>query len=276
MSSLGWLDVTNIDFNALLRLEPLHVRCLAQRKPSAAMGTALAAHPAVSWYLTQTYPPVKPFVEGCLQLASEHPSPEELREAEIAVLDSMHDWLIYVLDPAKYDQLKFLRWEDASLLGMADFKDKIVLDIGSGTGRLAFTVAPEARVVYAVEPVANLRRFLWEKRSQLGVDNVYPIDGTMERIPFPIDFADILMSGHVFGDNCDAQYQEMVRAVKDGGLILLHPGTNAQSIDPAHQYLIEKGFRFDTFTEPGDGLKRKYWKTIHKYDKESNARAKRI
>lgn len=264
MSNLGWLDVTNIDFNALLLLEPLHVRYLAERKPSDKMGTALAAHPAVGWYLAQTYPPVKPYVEGCLQLAREHPSPEEQRVAEIAVLDSMHDWLIYVLDPAKYDQLKFLTWDDASLLGMADFKDKIVLDIGSGTGRLAFTVAQEARVVYAVEPVANLRRFLWKKQSQLGFDNVYPIDGTMEKIPFPANFTDILMSGHVFGADCDAEYKEMVRVVRDSGLILMHPGTNAESANEVHTFLINKGFKFDTFTEPGDGVKRKYWKTIHK------------
>jgi hypothetical protein len=33
MSSLGWLDVSRIDFNALLLLEPLHVRYIAEREP---------------------------------------------------------------------------------------------------------------------------------------------------------------------------------------------------------------------------------------------------
>lgn len=264
MSNLGWLDVSHIDFNALLLLEPLHLRYLSERTPGETMGTALAAHPAVQWYMIQTYPPVKGYLEACLALAKANPSAEELRQAEIAILDSMHDWLIYVLDPSRYDCLEFLAWDDSSLLGMADFKEKIVLDIGSGTGRLAFTVAPEAQVVYAVEPVANLRRFLWNKKKLLGVENVYPIDGTMEQIPFPTNFADIIMSGHVFGDDFDAEYQEMFRVVQDGGLILLHPGTNANSENPAHQYLLDQGFMFDTFEEPGDGLKRKYWKTIQK------------
>ena len=264
MSNLGWLDVSKIDFNALLLFEPLHVRFISQRDPDENMGTALAAHPAVQWYLIQTYPPVKSFIEKCLALAKERPSAEELRQAETAVLDSMHDWLIYVLDPAQYDQLEFLGWEDVSLLGMADFRGKIVLDVGSGTGRLAFTVAPEAQVVFAVEPVANLRRFLWKKREQLGFSNVFPVDGAMEQLPFPDSFADIIMSGHVFGDNFDAEYFEMYRVVQDGGLILLHPGTNANSENAAHEYLAGKGFEFDTFEEPGDGLKRKYWKTIHK------------
>jgi len=264
MSNLGWLDVSEIDLNALLLLEPLHVRYIAAREPSEKMGMALAAHPAVQWFLIQAYPPVKAYIEDCLAIAKKDPSAEEVREAELAVLDSMHDWLIYVLDPAKYDQLEFLTWDDASLLGMADFKDKIVLDVGSGTGRLAFAVAPEARAVYAVEPVANLRRFLWKKRKQLGFDNVYPIDGTIERIPLAANFADILMAGHVFGDDFEAEYQEMFRVVRGSGMILLHPGTNAGSDDHAHTFLIEKGFEFDIFEEPGDGMKRKYWKTIHK------------
>jgi SAM-dependent methyltransferase len=264
MSNLGWLDVSNIDFNALLLLEALHVRYIAQRTPSEKMGTALAAHPAIQWYLNQTYPPIKAYLDACLALAQDNPSPTDVRQAELAVLDSMQDWLIYVLDPAHYDRLSFLGWEDTSLLEMADFHGKIVLDVGSGTGRLAFTVASQAQVVFAVEPVANLRRFIWSKRERLGLDNVYPIDGALERIPFPANFADILMAGHVFGDDFDAEYQEMIRVVRTGGQILLHPGTNANCEDPAHQYLISKGFSVDTFEEPGDGVKRKYWKTIQK------------
>jgi len=264
MPSLGWLDVTNISFNALLLLEPLHVRCISKRQPSPEMGTALMANPAVKWYLAQTHPPVTDYIEACLALTSRFTTPQACRAAEIAVLDGIQDWLIYVLDPAKYDQLAFLGWDDESLLSMADFKDRIVLDIGAGTGRLAFTAAPQARVVYAVEPIANLRRYMHEKRTDLGLDNVYPIDGTLTQIPLPANFADILMAGHVFGEDCEGEYQEMRRVVRDGGWILLHPGTNAASEEKAHQFLIHKGYDFSTFEEPGDGLKRKYWLVVNK------------
>jgi len=264
MSSLGWLDVSEIDFNALLLLEPFHVRDISQRKPDQAMGTALKAHPAVAWYLHQTYPQITGYIEDCLALGMENPTAEELRSAELAVLEGMHDWLIYVLNPAKYDELAFLGWDDSSLLEMADFEDKIVLDIGSGTGRLAFTVVPLARVVYAVEPIANLRRYLYEKRKRLGVKNLYPLDGSITQIPFMDDFADILMAGHVFGDDFKAEYTEMLRVVRDGGMILLHPGSSTVGEDPKHDFLIKKGFDFGIFEEPVDGLKRKYWKKIHK------------
>jgi ubiquinone/menaquinone biosynthesis C-methylase UbiE len=258
------LDVNDINFNALLLLEPLHAAYLAQRLPDKAMGIALRAHPAVRWYLAQIYPPIKGYLERCLALAQTDPSAEDLRRAEIAVLNSMHDWLIYVLDPAKYDQLAFLKWDDSSLLSMANFTDKIVLDIGAGTGRLAFTIASQAHTVYAVEPVANLRRYLWEKRTRLGLENVFPCDGTITQIPFPDEFADIVIAGHVFGEHFEAEYNEMARVVRDGGMILLHPGTNAKE-NQAHSFLIDNGFNYDTFTEPTDGLKRKYWKTINKH-----------
>ena len=35
-------------------------------------------------------------------------------------------------------------WNKERLLELVDFKDKIVLDIGSGTGRLAFAAAEKA------------------------------------------------------------------------------------------------------------------------------------
>ncbi len=264
MSNLGWLDVTEISFNALLLLEPFHIVYLSTRKPDEAMGTALKAHPSVQWIMQEKYPPAQAFIENCLTLAIQNPSQEELRQAEVNVLDRMQDWLIYVLDPGQYDQLAFLKWEDESLLRMADFKDKIVLDIGSGTGRLAFTVAPLANAVYAVEPVANLRRYIWIKRERLGFDNVFPLDGAITQIPLQTDFADILMAGHVFGDDCKHEYAEMRRVVRDNGRIILHPGTNAKGDNEAHHFLVSHGFEFDTFEEPGDGLKRKYWKTIHK------------
>ena len=264
MSGLNWLDVTEVDFNALLLLEPLHAAYLAQRQPDRSMGTALSANPAVRWYLNRIHPPIQPYLESCLALAEAEATPEAVRQAELTVLDSIQDWLIYALDPRIYDGLEFLNWDDGSLLSMADFNGKVVLDIGSGTGRLAIIVAPQARVVYAVEPVANLRRYIRDKAARLGLDNVYPIDGTLNHIPLETGFADILMAGHVFGEDFSAEYDEMRRVVRDGGQILLHPGTNARSEDDAHRYLIAQGFAFDTFTEPTDGLKRKYWQTVHK------------
>lgn len=264
MTGLNWLDVSEIPFEALLLLEPFQAAYLTERQPDAAMGTALAANPVVSWYLAQIQPPIQVYIDRCLALADIEPKPNQLREAELNVLDSIQDWLVYLLDPAAYDGLPFLGWPDESLLEMADFTNKVIVDVGAGTGRLAFILAPLADAVYAVEPVAKLRRYLWEKREALNLLNVFPIDGLITRIPLAADFADILVAGHVFGEHPEAEFTEMQRVVRPGGMILLHPGTNAESEDKAHHFLINQGFHFDTFEEPREGIKRKYWLTIEK------------
>ncbi len=264
ISKLGWMDVSKVSFNALLLFKSLQIEYIATLEPDAAMGTAIKAHSAIDWYLRQIHPPIGDYLDRCLELAKLDASAEEIRQAEIEILERYHDWVVYAVKPENYDKLEFNNWDDGSLLGMADFKHKVVIDIGSGTGRLAFAVAPIANTVYAVEPIANLRRFIWKKRDELGMDNVFPLDGTITQIPLPDNFADIVMSGHVFGDHPPEEYAEMERVSRDGGMILLHPGTNAKSENEAHTFLVNHGFEFATFEEPGDGKKRKYWKTINK------------
>jgi ubiquinone/menaquinone biosynthesis C-methylase UbiE len=119
-------------------------------------------------------------------------------------------------------------------------------------------------VVYAIEPVSKLRQYIWEKRDRLGLDNIFPLDGTITQIPLPDDFADIIMVGHVFGDFPKEECDEMIRVVRSGGMILLHPGTNNNANSEPAQYLVQEGFEFATFEEPGVGTLRKYWKTIEK------------
>lgn len=259
-----WMDVSEVSFNVMLLFEPIQIEYIATHEPDTTMGTAIKANSAVDWYLRQIYPPISDYLDRCLELASVDANPDEIRQAEIQILEQYRDWVVYAVKPERYDQLEFNGWDDGSLLGMADFKHKVVVDIGSGTGRLAFAVAPIANTVYAVEPVANLRRFIWKKREELDIDNVFPLDGTIIQIPLPDNFADIVMSGHVFGDNPPEECAEMERVTRNGGMVLLHPGTNASSENQAHQYLVDHGYEYATFEEPGDGKKRKYWKTIYK------------
>ncbi len=106
------------------------------------------------------------------------------------------------------------------------------------------------------------RRFIRCRARQRGYSNIFVVDGELCAIPFPDGFADVLVAGHVFGDHLEAELTEMRRVVKPGGMIILCPG-NADRDDAVHQWLVEHGFCWSRFEEPGPsvgaGWKRKYW-----------------
>jgi len=135
--------------------------------------------------------------------------PKIVRQAEIDVLASINDLVVYAIDPAVYDAQTFLGWDSNELLGLTNFSGKTVADIGAGAGRLALSVAGMATTVFAVEPVANLRLYLKKKSLEQGLRNVYPVDGLITEIAFQDRFTDITMSGHIFGDFPEAEYKEL-------------------------------------------------------------------
>lgn len=261
---IDWLDVTRLSFNILLLLERVQIGWLPgwADRDRRILAIALQANPAVAWYLAHKNPAVESWVQSLLQEQVGSPSGEENRLAEIRVMQSLNDLLTYVVDPTRYDAQPFLGWHDNELLQMADFSGTVVIDVGAGTGRLSFTAAPLAAAVYAVEPVENLRHYMRQKAARLGLTNFYTVDGLITSIPFAAAFADIVMGGHVFGDDPPAELAEMTRVCKPGGWVLLCPAASDSSADPVHCFLIEQGFAWARFEEPGEGTVRKYWKQI--------------
>jgi SAM-dependent methyltransferase len=261
---LDWLDVTPIDFNVLLLLEREQLGWLPgwNWRSLAPLAQALHANPAVAWYLRHKNPAIAGWVDELLEEEPYEPaSAEEIRAAEIDVLRHLVDLLVYALDPERYDALPFTAWNDAELTGIVDFGGKRVLDIGAGTGRLAFVAAPLAEVVWAVEPVENLRRFIREKAREQRLRNVYAVDGLITAIPFPDGFADVVMGGHVFGDAPAEELAEMERVTRPGGMVVFMPAANSLE-DPAHQFLVGHGYEWGVFVEPGEGQKVKFWKRL--------------
>lgn len=253
---LNWMDLSNESFNAMLLLEPIQLSWLPGWLDEDKLATALRANLAVDWYMRKACPELNSWLD---KVMAENPQDIiPVREAEVALLNQMMDLMVYALDPGKYDAQPFLDWDSNELISLTDWSGKLVLDIGAGTGRQSLTVASLAKTVWAVEPVGNLRRYLLTKAKSLGHNNVYAVDGLITAIPFPDNFADVVMNGHVFGDYPHEEFQEMLRVVRPGGLIILCPG-NGDRDNAAHQFLVEKGFSWSRFEQPGDGVKRKYW-----------------
>ena len=76
-----------------------------------------------------------------------------------------------------------------------DFKDKIVMDIGAGTGILSiFAAKAGAKHVYAIE-YAEIAIFAKEIIKQNGLeDKITVIKGKMEEVELPVDKVDIIIS----------------------------------------------------------------------------------
>ncbi len=261
----GWKkDLADLPFHALTLLEEAQLSWLPQHGWRRELAITLRAHPEIAWFIRHKCPAVDRWLTDLLLEHASEPMPTgvDLRQLEQAVILGMEDWIIYVTEPEAYDRQEFNRWDDQELLGLTDFQGKVVLDIGAGTGSQTFRMAPLAKTVYAVEPIGNLRRFIRERAASLGHDNIYTVDGLLTQIPFPAGFADILVTGHVFGDDLSAEFAEMQRVVKPGGMIILCPGNGDQD-DPTHHWLVQQGFSWGRFLEPGEGVgsgwRRKYW-----------------
>jgi SAM-dependent methyltransferase len=260
---INWLDTKNLSFNSLLLLEGVQISWLKglPAEVGPAMATALKANPTVAWYLKHKCSTISAWLKKISAMADPDNTPETIYAAEQKVLKTINDWLVYVVAPNIYDNQPFLKWDDQELTSLVEFEDKIVLDIGSGTGRLAFLAAQNAFAVYPVEPVANLRLFIKAKANDFGLNNIYPVDGLITDIPFHDNFADITMGGHIFGDTPEEERRELERVTSPGGMVILCPGNNDKD-NYAHKVLTTNGYSWSRFKEPEDGWKRKYWKTI--------------
>jgi SAM-dependent methyltransferase len=255
--SLNWLDVSPLSFNNLLLLERVQLSWFPGWVPEKELAAALQANPAVEWYMRHKCPDLNEWLDQVKRLVPIGlMDARHIHMAEYKVLHVIQDLLVYVVDPAIYDAQPFNQWDSAELTSLVDFTGKTVIDIGAGTGRLSLVAAEKAAAVFAVEPVANLRRYLKEKAREKGHQNVFVVDGTITDIPFPDGFAEVTMGGHVFGDDLQAEYQEIMRVTRPGGMIILM-GCSGQK---ECLFLLSESFDGRMYLEPGGGEMSKFWR----------------
>ena len=259
MAVSDWIDVEELPFETLLLLEDLHLSWLPRDWPGNELSVALRAHRSVRDFLRVRSRGDGAWIEALIERAPEADA-ETLRRCEVAVMSRIADWLVYVVRPEAYDAQPFLRWDDGELLRLVDPRGKTIVDVGSGTGRLLEPLIADAATVVAVEPIANLRRYLKAKFSA-HAGKLFVVDGVVTDIPLPDATADVALAGHVYGDEPEREIAELERVTRPGGMVVLCPGTNDVDSE-AHRVLVAAGYAWSVFEEPGDGRKRKYWRTV--------------
>lgn len=240
MTRLNWIDPKDYTFDCMLLMERHQIRwMLGMATPDFRrdMGIALANNPKVAWYFAQRCPERAETVAGLL---AQVPAADDgqAREAEFRILAMFEDFVLFTTPERMDAQSDYIySWDKKRLLEMADFRGKIVLDVGSGSGRLAFAAAEQAAFVYASEPVSMLREYLRDKIRRENISNVRVTDGMCQDLPYPDDTFDIVMSGHVVGDYPEEELAELGRVVKPGGWLLDCPGDQPRKTSPSEVLL---------------------------------------
>jgi len=132
-------------------------------------------------------------------------------------------WDILYRDyPEVYDT--FAREEDIpvkDLVEMFEMQGKKVIDIGSGTGRSTFEIAPYAGEVIGIEPEESMIRIARNNLANLKFKNVVFKKGTSDSIPLPeheFDFVVSITGGSFF------LAEDVMRFVKEAERVLTRNG----------------------------------------------------
>ena len=243
MWRIGWIDPDEYSFDCMLRMERFQIRLMLDYlgdEGRESMAIALKANPKVAWLFAQKCPEKAEAVKGLIAEAPDGLSPEKIRAAEVTILGGFEDFVIYTTPEVMHEKCDFIHgWKKERLFELCDLNGKIVLDVGSGTGRLAFAAAEQAAFVVASEPVDALREFMRDEIARKGILNMRVCDGLCDYLPFPDNSFDVVMSGHVVGDCFREEVDELTRITKPGGWLLDVPGDQKFKTHSKEQMLAD-------------------------------------
>ncbi|GKX66493.1 class I SAM-dependent methyltransferase [Inconstantimicrobium mannanitabidum] len=243
----NWINPEEISFNCFLLMDRWLIRMilnnyLGEQDFDDKLSITLAYNPAVAWYFAHKSPESKASIDKLIAMAPKNLSPNDVRKAEIFVISKLETSVVYAYPNIMDKNCDYIyNWNKNSLFELADFTDKLVLDVGSGTGRLAFAAAEKAKRVYASEPTDMLREYMRDKIKRENIKNIIVVDGTIEQIPYEDNTFDIVMSGHVVGDDYEHEIAELTRVVKNGGYIIdcIGEDNRKRKVD---EELLKRGF----------------------------------
>lgn len=212
--------------------------------------------PDVLGYICEVCPECADWLrEGVYRLRPQ--PPERIREAEARLIAVSSPWnLAMAKSPETWDALTWSYWDPSVIYDRVELTGKTVLDIGAGTGQVTLRCAPFAAMVWALEPVARLRRYIERKTGAANLHNIRTLSGVLENIPLADNSVDVsILSNGSFGWNPDKELHELERVTSSGGTILMLGPCNFSNetvIASIHQTGGYEQFEFEV---PGDGVK---------------------
>ncbi|MCY3410600.1 MAG: methyltransferase domain-containing protein [Candidatus Heimdallarchaeota archaeon] len=110
-----------------------------------------------------------------------------------------------------------------------------VLDIATGTGNLAFALAPHVKEIHATDITSEMLNQVKKRKEKELVDNISTLQVNVHQIPFDDDTFDLTTSRiapHHFYD-ISLAIEEMVRVTRVGGYIFIQDTLSPEDQDSA-------------------------------------------
>ncbi|MBK1812637.1 methyltransferase domain-containing protein [Clostridium sp. YIM B02505] len=104
-----------------------------------------------------------------------------------------------------------------------NIKDKVVADLGCGTGFVSLGLARESAMVFSLDRSYNMLKELKASANNVGLKNIYPIKSSLDDLALfdeSIDGVFINMALHHIVD-AEKAIKEMYRVLKQNGTVLI-------------------------------------------------------
>ncbi len=228
------------------------------------MAKALYKYPHIDAFCRRKAPECSEFLDRVRKVFFDNWTDIEMRKSETSILQTHETFVVYAY-PEVMEQLNYIRnWDPKYLYDLVDLENKIVLDVGSGTGRLAFAAAKKAKRVYASEPCDQLREYMRDRIKSEGITNMKVLDGEVLCLPYEDDTFDVVLSGHVVGDYYDEEIAEITRITKNGGWIIECNGDDEIKRDAPSSEMVAHGFEWFCHESAEGGIIYTYQKQVKK------------
>lgn len=273
--SYNWIDANDYTMDTFLLFDRWVIRYIMNEQATqwyddgtrsylADMAKALSRYPYVTVFCRAKAPERAEFFEKLRSVDVRNVSDAEARRAETAILQAHETFVVYAY-PKVMEQVNYIRnWQPERLYRLVDLSGKVVLDVGSGTGRLAFAAARLAKRVYASEPCDMLREYMRDKIKAERIANMKVLDGEVMNLPYEDNTFDVVMSGHVIGDYYEEEIAEITRVTKNGGVIVVCNGDDEIKRQAPDRELLSRGFEFFVHESCEGGIIYDYRKTVNK------------
>ena len=264
-------DLSIEDINLL---ESFQIEYMPGWVPERELASVLWAHPSIDRFLRTKSPSVCRFLDDVKTRHGPAVDEGDLARAEDMVVWTIADLLVYNKCPEVYDRLPFHGWDFREVTSITPLDERVVVDVGAGTGRVALEAATMADSVVAVEPVGRLRRYMRDKAVRNGLSNVRVVEGFCHSIPLADASVDVVITSHALGWRLEDELREFERVAAPDGYVIHCPGTAENPHDKSeveqHERLIspEWGYEFARYRE-SDGWKRKYWKQVRAFQEQA-------